>query len=48
MRDFRIAPNLSLGAGGLASLNFVPEGLAGLYGGKNPMGAMAFIRVKLD
>ena len=48
VRDLRIAPDLSLGAGGLVSLNFVPEDLAGLYGSKNPMGAMAFIRVKLD
>lgn len=48
VRDFRIAEHLSLGAGGLFSLNFVPDGLAPLYGGNNPTGAMAFVRLKLD
>jgi hypothetical protein len=48
LRDFRVADHLSLGAGGLFSLNFVPNGLAPLYGGHNPTGAMAFIRLKLD
>ena len=48
VRDFRLADHLSLGAGGLFSLNFVPDGLAPLYGGHNPTGAMAFVRVKLD
>jgi hypothetical protein len=48
VRDFRIAQNLSLGAGGLFSLNFVPDALAPLYGGNNPTGAMAFVRLKLD
>ena len=48
VRDFRIAEHLSLGAGGLVSLNFVPDGLADRYGGHNPTGAMAFVRVKLN
>ncbi|MGH6659814.1 MAG: hypothetical protein ACREBM_09225, partial [Sphingomicrobium sp.] len=48
LRDFRIAENLTFGAGGLVSLNFVPRGLRQDYGGSNPMGAMAFVRVKLD
>jgi hypothetical protein len=48
IRDFRIADHLSLGAGGLFSLNFVPDGLAPLYGGHNPTGGMAFLRLKLD
>ena len=47
IRDFRIAEHLSLGAGGLVSVNFVPDGLAPLYGDSNPMGAMAFVRAKL-
>ena len=47
VRDFRVADHVSIGAGGLASLNFVPDGLAPLYG-HNPTGAMAFIRLKLD
>jgi hypothetical protein len=29
-------------------LNFVPDGLRSLYGGKNPTGAMGFVRLKLD
>ena len=48
VRDFRIAEHLSLGAGGLLAVNFVPEGLAPLYGGNNPVGAMGFVRLKLD
>jgi hypothetical protein len=48
VRDFAIAEHLSLGAGGLVSLNFVPDSLAGLYGGNNPVGAMGFFRLKLD
>jgi hypothetical protein len=47
VRDFRIAENLSLGAGGLLSVNFIPDALAPLYGGHNPTGAMGFIRLKL-
>jgi hypothetical protein len=48
VRDFKMADHLSLGAGGLFSLNFVPDALAPLYGGHNPTGAMAFVRLKLD
>ena len=48
VRDFRVADHLAVGAGGLFSLNFVPEGLATIYGGHNPTGAMAFVRLKLD
>jgi len=48
VRDFRIAPNWSVGAGGLFAVNFVPRDLAPLYGGSNPTGAMAFVRLKLD
>ena len=48
VRDFRVADHLSLGAGGLLSLNFVPDALAPLYGGHNPTGAMGFVRLKLD
>ena len=48
VRDFRIAPNISFGVGGLASLNFLPAGLAPIYGGRNPKGAMGFVRLKLD
>jgi hypothetical protein len=48
VRDFRIAEHWSLGAGGLFSVNFVPDALAPLYGEHNPTGAMGFIRLKLD
>ena len=48
IRDFPIGSHLSLGAGGLFSLNFVPDGLAPLYGGHNPTGEMAFLRLKLN
>jgi hypothetical protein len=48
VRDFRIAKHFSIGAGGLVSVNFVPGGLRSEYGGSNPLGAMAFVRLKLD
>ena len=48
IRDFRLADHLSLGAGGLFSLNFIPPPLAAHYGGRNPTGAMAFVRLRLD
>jgi hypothetical protein len=48
VRDFRIADHFSIGAGGLFALNFVPDPIAPLYGGNNPVGAMAFLRLKLD
>jgi hypothetical protein len=48
VRDFRIADHLSLGAGGLLAVDFVPDALAPLYGGHRPTGAMAFVRLKLD
>jgi hypothetical protein len=48
VRDFPVSSNLSLGIGAVASLNFVPGGIAPLYGGKNPVGAMGFVRLKLD
>jgi hypothetical protein len=48
VRDFQIAGHLSFGAGGLFSVNFVPNALAPLYGGHNPTGAMGFLRLKLN
>jgi hypothetical protein len=47
-RDFTIADHLAIGPGALFSVNFVPHGLADAYGGRNPTGAMAFVRLKLD
>ena len=48
IRDFRVADHFSIGTGGLLSLNFVPDSLAPVYGGNNPVGAMGFVRLKLD
>jgi hypothetical protein len=48
VRDFRIADHFLIGAGGLVAVNFVPDSIAPLYGGNNPVGAMAFLRLKLD
>ena len=48
VRDFRIAPDWSIGAGGLFAVNFVPDALTSVYGGHNPIGGMAFVRLKLD
>ncbi len=48
VKDFKLAEHLSAGAGGLLAVNFVPDALAPLYGGHNPTGAMAFVRLKLD
>jgi len=48
VRDFRIADHFSLGLGALAAVNFVPDSIAPLYGGNNPVGTMAFVRLKLD
>ena len=47
VRDFRIADQLAIGAGGLVAVNFVPPPLRPLYGGSNPTGAMGFVRLKL-
>jgi hypothetical protein len=48
VHDFRLADHVSLGVGGLLAVNFVPDGLAPLYGSDNPTGAMGFVRLKLD
>ncbi|MEO6225837.1 MAG: hypothetical protein ABIO80_08320 [Sphingomicrobium sp.] len=48
LRDVQMAKHWSVGAGALVSVNFVPDALASSYGGNNPTGAMAFVRLKLD
>ena len=48
VRDFPLAKHVSLGAGGLLSVNFVPDALASSYGGHNPAGAMGFVRLRLN
>lgn len=48
VRDFKVAEHLSVGAGGLFAVNFVPDALALPYGGRSPTGAMGFVRIKLN
>ena len=48
IRDVKIADHVSVGIGGLVSVNFVPDALAQAYGGHNPKGAMGFLRFRLD
>lgn len=48
VRDFRLTDHLLIGAGGLFAVNFVPSALAPLYGSNNPVGAMGFVRFKLN
>ena len=47
VKDVPVAAHLSVGAGGLFSLNFVPDSIASLYGGNNPVGAMGFVRLMI-
>jgi len=48
VRGFRIADHLALGVGGLLAINFVPDALDPFYGSSNPIGAMGFVRLKLN
>jgi hypothetical protein len=48
IRDFRVADHLTVGAGALVAVNFIPDGLSPLYGGGNPLGAMGFLRLKIE
>jgi hypothetical protein len=47
IRDFRVAPHLTFGVGGLVSRSFTPGGLDPAYGGDRTSG-MGFVRLKLD
>jgi hypothetical protein len=47
VRDWRVAPRVKVGLGGLYAQNFVPSGLEAAYGG-DPNGAMAFVRLKIE
>jgi hypothetical protein len=47
LHDFRAAPHVRLGLGGLWALNFVPAGLRQSYGGDRD-GAMLFLRLSID
>jgi hypothetical protein len=48
VHDFKVAEDLSLGVGGLVAVNFVSGGLKDEYGGNNPIGAMGFLRLKVE
>ncbi len=48
IRDVRVAEHVSVGIGGLVSVNFVPGALAAAYGGRHPTGAMGFFRFRLE
>ena len=48
IRDVRAAEHVSVGIGGLVSVNFVPGALAAAYGGRHPTGAMGFLRFRLE
>jgi hypothetical protein len=47
MHDFRAAPHVRLGVGGLWAFNFVPAGLESSYAGDRD-GAMLFLRLRID
>ena len=48
VRDVHVAGHISVGVGGLVSVNVLPAALAPLYGGRHPTGAMGFLRFRLD
>ena len=45
--DFPVADHLSLGAGGLVAIDFVPRALSPLYGSSSPGGLMGFLRLRI-
>lgn len=47
IRDWRLAPHVRFGLGGLYAINRVPTALAATYG-ENPDSAMLFLRLKID
>jgi hypothetical protein len=47
VRDWQVAERVKFGLGGLVAKNWVPAGLEASYGG-DPMGAMAFVRLKIE
>jgi len=47
VRDVPVARHLEVGAGGLLSLNFIPSALGDEYGSRHPLGAMAFVRLRV-
>jgi hypothetical protein len=47
-RDFDLTGPVDMTVGALGSVNFIPDGLRAEYGKKNPLGAMAFLRFRID
>ena len=47
-RDFDLTGPLGMTVGALGSVNFIPDGLRAEYGKKHPLGAMAFLRFRID
>jgi hypothetical protein len=47
-RDFDLTGPVGMTVGALGSVNFIPDGLRAEYGKKNPLGAMAFLRFRID
>ena len=48
IHDFKLGEKVALGLGGLLAVNFVPDDLKSLYGNSNPVGAMGFVRLKVE
>jgi hypothetical protein len=48
VKDFRVHEHALIGIGGLYALNRVSANLGPSYGGRNPDGAMAFVRLKIE
>jgi len=48
VHDVNLSGRLALGIGGLLAVNFVPDVLEPLYGSSNPIGAMGFVRLKVE
>ena len=47
-RDVDLAGPVGMTFGALGSVNFIPDGLRAEYGGRHPLGAMAFVRLRID
>jgi hypothetical protein len=46
IRDFYRAHGLSVGLGGLATINVLPATLEGAYGSRTPLGTLLFVRLR--
>ena len=48
LRDVQFTQHLVAGVGGLLAVNFIPQALRDDYGSAHPLGAMVFVRLKLE